>query len=73
MNILRKHRYKRQFTLRKMAAKLGISIGALSAYENNKIQMSVKTALKIEAIIKIPASKLLKMKIDKCELMCIQL
>ena len=56
-----------------MAAKLGISIGALSAYENNKIQMSVKTALKIEAIIKIPASKLLKMKIDKCELMCIQL
>ena len=73
MNILRKHRYKRQFTLRKMASKLWISIGALSAYENNKVQMSVKTALKIEAIIKIPASKLLKMEMDKCELMCIQI
>ena len=62
MNILRKHRNKRQFTLRKMAAKLGISIGALSNYENERTQMSVKTALKIEAIIKIPAIKLLNMK-----------
>ena len=67
MNILLKHRDKQQFTLRKMAAKLGVSIGSLSNYENDRTQMSVKTALKIEAITKIPAIKLLNMKGNKCE------
>ena len=65
MNILRKHRNKRQFTLRKMAAKLEISIGSLSNYENDRAQMSIKTAEKISAVIKIPAIKLLNMKVNK--------